>query len=519
MASKSQSPEDALCATWNHSRNRTWFTNDRFSARVQRVRDATQPIQYVTTSDIDQKYTRFALPAGQVMYAFITPTNQYFLLPSGTQMMFPQLPPSAVPANAPKDVILLVHVQAVLQRFKITILHVYQPDMFNVALFCQQRNDQIKKFDKETFLPKRIEYYSAVKGVDSQEMYIFVATNKPVLVLQGAEAARFAEEEHARKEAEVRAREEQANKQAEEKATREAGEKIIQLYDECKRMQHVAGGRRLVCGLNVSEFVPRADPDLYTRIENEFKVADQEEKAHVEIFYKQASHRSNVYRTELNVSSQKPYFRVPPSWSTKSTPPRVIEETHVQLCATIIKQPDDDTVAMCADLNKKATNDRIVAPFPHNTGFMIWKRSKRFMVDGVAVILTRVYDMTPSVIYRDLETFSQKVRPSVFPMFPLRRVDPSYYEISMEGPSAPETFFRACVKVLLCGYDIEKMPDLNGWLHDPDIRARRDARLEREIEQQRRRVEIRDQQRRQEQRARRAQFRRRRLLNNVTLRM
>ena len=98
MASKSQSPEDALCATWNHSRTRTWFTNDRFSARVQRVRDATQPIQDYTASDFDQKYTRFALPAGQVMYAFITPTNQYFLLPSGTQMMFPQLPPSAVPA-------------------------------------------------------------------------------------------------------------------------------------------------------------------------------------------------------------------------------------------------------------------------------------------------------------------------------------------------------------------------------------------------------------------------------------
>ena len=212
------------------------------------------------------------------------------------------------------------------------------------------------------------------------------------------------------------------------------------------------------------------------------------------------------------MSSQKPYFRVPPSWSTKSTT-RVIEEIHVQLCATIIKQPDDDTVARCANLNKKATNDRIVAPFPHNTGFMIWKRSKRFMVDGVAVMLTRVYDMTPSVIYRDLETFSQKVRPSVFPMFPLRRVDPSYYEISLEGPSAPETFFRACVKVLLCGYDIEKMPDLNGWLHNADIRERRDKRLE----EQRRRDEIRARQRRRAQNRRRRGSRRR--LNNVTLRM
>ena len=114
-------------------------------------------------------------------------------------------------------------------------------------------------------------------------MYIFVATNKPTIVLQGAEAARFTAEERARKEAEVRAREEQANKQAEEKATREVGEKIMQLYDECKRMQHVAGGRRLVCGLNVSGFVPRADPELYTRIENEFKVADLEELSLIHI--------------------------------------------------------------------------------------------------------------------------------------------------------------------------------------------------------------------------------------------
>lgn len=311
----------------------------------------------------------------------------------------------------------------------------------------------------------------------------------------------------------------------------------MRLYDDCKRMEYEAGGRRLVFGMErvhgVQGFTPRADPDLYTRIENEFKVTDQEEETYVEIFYKKASHRTQVYRTELNVSSEKPYFRVRTlSYTSKYVLCDNVYNTHLKLCATKINEPDTNSKEKCAKLNEVANSSLINVPFPHETGFLLWKQAKRFVINSVAVILTRVYDMTPSVIYRDSRdnTFSEKARPPVFPMFPLRDVAPSYYEISIEtrGPSSPESFFRACVSVLLHGHDIEEMPSLNAWLHDPGIRAERDVRLSREMAQQRRREAVRDQQRFQEQSARRRLLqqlsrrprgRRRRLLDNVTLRM